>query len=227
MMPEVDAFLTAAEAASPLDRPTLFEQFFIQARPDCVTSSYYPGVQPLEMFGPALDLVSLDLAAWRTAEAIFPETELRTSIEDMLQRADDVFPVDTSMRICIVPIPGRTAPADASNGGVDAQVLGGNLVLAWCSAGDYCLPYFGQQIAYAYHYAYQINQTGLTIADMSLLNLAIFNARAADFTRHLYPDASFPWENALTQEQEAKTLGRYVSLFRYDLPGLSRLPEDR
>jgi hypothetical protein len=156
------------------------------------------------MFGPALDLVSLDLAAWRTAETLFPETELRTAIEDMLSRASDVLLVEDELRICMVAIPGRTAPEDAPNGGVDAQVLGGDLALAWCSAGDYCLPYFGQQIAYAYHYAYQINHTGLTIADMPLLNMAIFNARAADFTRYLYPDAAFPWENALTAEQEAK-----------------------
>ncbi len=226
MLPEVNAFLTAAEAASPLDRPTLFDQHIAQARPDCVTPSYYPGVQPLEMFGPALDLVSLDLAAWRSAEAIFPEAELRTAINDMLQRAEEVFPVEPDIRICILPIPGRTAPQEAPNGGVDAQVLGGDLVLAWCSAGDYCLPYFGQQIAYTYHYAYQISQAGLTIDDMTLLNMAIFNARASDFTRHLYPEASFPWENALTPEQESKLwadMSPYFAITYQDYPDYRKI----
>ncbi len=221
---EVQAFLDASQEASPIDRPVLFEQYVTDARPACVAASYYPGVQPLQLFD--LNLVSLDLNTWVQTVQIFPADAMIDSIRETLVEADGRLPFGETLRVCILPVPSDQLPQDQPNGGVGAEVLADNLLIVWCSGGDYCLTRLPIEVLYAYAYAYQIGQTGLTNADVPLLHFMIYNARAEDFVQQVYPATTFPWANALTPEQEATLWGQmhdYLATTYRDYPDYRKI----
>lgn len=198
---EIDAFLTAAESTSPIDRPVLFEEHVINAVPECVDATYYPNVQPLELFD--FNLVSLDLTRWAQAVESLPDDAMSETIRAALVEADALLPVTRRLTVCILPLPAFDPPEEQVSGDVEAEVLAGDLLVVACSGGDDCLSRLPDQVLYAYGYAYQVAQSGLTIIDMPLLNFMIYSARAEDFVHRVYPATTFPWADALTPAQEA------------------------
>jgi hypothetical protein len=225
---QLDNFLTEAEASSPLDRPELFQQHVINAAPDCMTPTFFPDTLPLEVLGANINLIEADLARWRVATDTFPEQALIDQTREMLWQIVDLLPTDRPLRICLMPVPADAPPEDLLGGGIDAQVLASDLIVVTCAGGEYCLDGIGRTIAFSYHYAYQIAQTGLTYPFTPVLHFALYNARAADFTRHFYPDLVYPWTNALTPEQERALWGEmrdYLGTTYQDYPDYRRIPK--
>jgi hypothetical protein len=96
---EIDAFLTAAETASPLDRPDLFTQHVINAEPECMDPSYFPDTLPLEIVAANLDLISIDLAVWRYSVDAFSEQDLIDETWEALAQAAALLPTTTPLRV--------------------------------------------------------------------------------------------------------------------------------
>jgi hypothetical protein len=220
----IDAFLTASEAASPLERIDLFIQHVLTPHPACFEGSLWLGAQPLETLDNlGLNLPSVDMENWRASVDAFPETQALAAAEDALREAYALLPRDTVLRVCVAPVPGPRRPfEEAPDGGLNIQVMGSDLVLALCSAGESCLEPLRSRIAGGYGYAYQIEQVGLTGAEIPLLGWAVYQGRADDLALRLFPDASFPWTDALTPEQEAtvwEAMQEYLQTTYSDYPG--------
>ncbi|HID08175.1 MAG TPA: hypothetical protein EYP10_13635, partial [Armatimonadetes bacterium] len=202
----IAAYLDAAEGRSPIDRPEIFHDAVIAAVPDCFASTYHPGVEPLELlqFNP----VSVDNEAWRAVLDASPREAMEAALRDTLATVITALPVDHPLRLCVVPVPvphPQDVPeAEAPAGIHGAEALSPDLLILWCSGGDSCTEFLATDLAYAYYYAVQIGYTGLIYPDVPLLYFMLYAARAAEFSRALFPDAVYPWDGfALLPEQEA------------------------
>lgn len=190
----VQTFLDEAADASPLDRPVLFDQHVFAPHPECFPDAFYTGSQPLELMD--FNLVSLDLAILQASVEMFPEAQLRESIETTIAAAADDLPLDAPFRVCIFPSPAWRPPEDLPNGGLNVETFSDDVIIAWCGGGAVCLDAAPQEIAFAYAYAEQLQHGDFTVTNMTLLDWALFPARAADFARRSVPDARFPWSGA-------------------------------
>ena len=202
----IAAYLDAAEGRSPIDRPDIFSDTVIAAVPDCFASTYHPGVEPLELlqFNP----VSVDNDAWRAVLAALPREAMETALRDTLVTVITALPLDYSLRLCIVPVPTPhpqdTPETDTPPEIHGAEALSPDLLIMWCSGVDSCTEFLATDLAYAYYYAVQIGHTGLIYPDVPLLHFMLYAARAAEFTRALFPGATYPWDGfTLSPEQEA------------------------
>ncbi|MBN2305459.1 MAG: hypothetical protein JXQ72_13320 [Anaerolineae bacterium] len=229
---EVSAFLTAAQTASALDRIDLISEYLLNPQQACFTSPWIPDTQPLELF--EINPVSLPLDAWQAGVDIYPTAALVQRATAALDTAAELLPRDTPFRACLMPFILFGMPDEQGNGGINTRVLGSELAVIGCRAGEYCLETIEKEAVWAYAFAYQIAQSDLTIVETPLVLHALYYARAADFTRQLYPDAQFYWDNALTPEQEVALWerlrdvlnvayqtypeGRYVDRYLYGLP---------
>ena len=216
----IDAFLTASETASALDRIDLFNRYVIQLAPECFSGEFYPGVQPLEMLG--FNLTSIPMEGWREATDSFPEEDLSASVMETLEIAMQRLPVERAIVVCLAPMPPFGPPEDVENSGVAVQVLGGDRLIITCSAGSICLERAGWEVVYAYSVAYQMSLAGLTAFETPLLAYIIYAGRAEDFVRQMMPDATFRWDDALTPEQEIDVWARmqaYLDTTYQDYPG--------
>ncbi len=208
---EVRAFLEAAEAASALERSVLFEQKVLAARPACFDGDYLtPDAGAILMR--ELHLTLLSLETWRAALEAFPASALQSGVEDTFARAAALLPPQGALRVCLFPAPPRQRPQDAPHHGLDVRVWGRELLFVACAGGELCLEALPPQLAYAYHYAQQLHLAPRTVEDMTLLEFAIYNARATDFALTLYPEARFPWTVTIAPEDEAEV---WAALQRY------------
>ncbi len=243
----VDAFLTASETAGALDRIDLFREHVLGAGADCFESERWPGSDPLELIRAAgINLVSLDLGRWRDALDAFPAEAARAAVAAGLAGASDLLPAGQPVRACVLPLPPPPvwgAPDEHAadpNSGVYVEVLSGDRLLLTCSAGETCLERLPVEAAYGYGYMVQVARMEDGAANTSLLGFAVFNARAAHLARQVYPDASFPWDGALTPEQESalwarmqdylastsedRVGGRSIQRFLYGSPNAEQYP---
>lgn len=215
MVEPIDAFLTASETVGALDRIDLFREHVLLTSADCFMSERSPGSDPLELVRAlGINLVSVDLERWRDALEAFPAEAARTAVADGLTGAVDMLPTGQPVRVCVLPLPAPQvwgAPeedAPVVNAGVYAEVLSGDRLLLTCSAGETCLERLSVEAAYGYGYMVQVAHMEDSAVNASLLDLAVFNARAAYLARQIYPGASFSWDDALTPEQEAALWAR-------------------
>ncbi len=217
---EIDAFLTASETASAVDRIDLFSEHVIQPAGECLSGAFYPGVEPLEMLG--FNLTSIPMEGWREATDSFPEKDLVASVNDTLAAAVALLPADRSITVCLMPVPLFGPPEDIVNSGVGVQALAGDHLVLTCSAGSICLERVGPEVAHAYSMAYQIDRAGLTAFEMPLLAYVVAYGRGEDFARQLMPETTFRWDGALTPEQEIDLWTRmqeYLETTYQDYPG--------
>ena len=208
---EVRAYLDAAETASALDRPVLFEQNVLTPRPECFDGDYLtPDAGAILM--QELHLTLLPLEAWRVALNEFPADALQAGVEQTFTRAAELLPPQGDLRVCLVPAPPWDEPEKMEHGGLDVRVLGRDLLFVACAGGDLCLEDLPPLTAYAYHYAQQLRYVPRSVEDMSLLEFAIYNGRATDFALELYPDAAFPWTAEISPDDEAEV---WAAIQRY------------
>lgn len=198
----VGAFLLAAEDASPIDRVDLITQELLTPNTACYTSTWWPASQPLEMLG--FNPVSTDLETWQAALDIYPAEQLVARIRRALDESARLLPVDYPVTVCALPMHAFMPPEEMPRGGVGSNVLGRDVIMLECRAGEYCLDWVAPEIAWAYAYAYQVGQAEVMADDASLLTHAIYQGRATAFTRRVYPDAFFPWDFTLSLPQEAE-----------------------
>ncbi|MBN1202861.1 MAG: hypothetical protein JXJ20_13515 [Anaerolineae bacterium] len=220
---EIDAFLTASETASALDRVDLATEYIVTPAEECLTASFWPGWEPLQVINAHVELATANMVAWRESTDIFPEADLVQATNRILADLQAVLPIDDTLRVCLVPAPhpGDRPPDEAADleqpagetenpaiTGLGALVLGSDLIVASCWAGDNCLNGVDVEIAFAYGQAYQIRQSGQTGVTLPLLDYAVYSGRNEVLARHFAPEATFPWTNALTPEQEATLWSR-------------------
>jgi len=213
----IEAYLDAAEGRSPIDRPDIFSDVVIAAEPACFTSEFYTGMEPLELLG--FNPVSVDNESWRTALAATDRVAIEAQARAALSAIVAQLPVDYPVRLCVVPLPHFQPDGAPDEGGQEgihgAEVFGSDLIITWCSGGASCLDHLNTDLAYAYHYAYQIAHTGLAFPEVPLLHFALYAARAAEFTRALFPDAVYDWDEfTLTPEEEAVLWSRMQPYLR-------------
>lgn len=202
----VSDFLTAAGSAGTLDRIDLLDQYLFTPRADCFDSTWWPGIQPLELFG--LNPVSLPLETWQTALDIFPEDQIVQQITDALADAAAYLPMDTPFRACVLPSPLFGLPEEQANGGVSASTMGERLLFLGCSAGDACLEPARIDAVFSYAFSYQIGVTGLVAVDTPLALHILYYGRADYALKQIYPGATRPWDNALSPEVEVELWSR-------------------
>ena len=208
---EVRAYLDAAETASALERPVLFEQEVLAPRPECFAGDYLTPDAGGQLMR-ELHLTLLPHEVWRVALEEFPAEALQNGLEQAFVRAAEILPPQGDLLACLFPAPPRDAPEKMAHYGLDVRVLGRDLVFVACAGGELCLEDLPPLTAYAYHYTQQLRATPRTVEDMSLLEFAIYNARATDFALELYPEAQFPWTAEISPEDEAEV---WAALQRY------------
>ncbi len=208
---EVRAFLSEAINASALERPVLFEQYVLAPRPECFDGDYLVPDAGASLLA-EMHLTLVPLEAWRGLADIFPAELLQTDVEEAFVRAAELLAPQNHLRVCLFPAPPWGEPQRMEHGGLDVRVLGHDLVLVACAGAELCLDDLPFMFTYAYHYAQQLAYTPRTVEDMSLLEFAIFNARATDFALTLYPDATFPWTVDISPEDEAEV---WAAMQRY------------
>lgn len=211
----IQDFLGVALDASPLDRLDLFREQVFTPQAECFDASSWPGWNPEQMVGSSgFNLVSMDLQRWSDLLASFPDEAAVSAIWDALAEAQAVLPLDEPFRVCLLPLPlpqfGFGPDATLSEdrepaSDVQSQVLatGLSLVTVMCSGGDICLDRLSIESIYTYGALYQTVYSGKNALENTLLDRMIGSARAAYLVRQILPDAVFPWDGALTPEQEA------------------------
>lgn len=202
LLEPVEAFLAASETASPLDRIDLFMEHVISAAPSCFDTTLWPDRDPLELVA-ELRLTSLDLAIWQASVNAFPEDALIAEVEAALGDAQQRAPLATAAQVCVIPFPQWAPPENLTRGGVSSSVLDRDTIWLMCSGGDFCQEPIGSEAAFAYAQAYQLGLFNGLGVDLTLLDLIIQLGRADVFARELFPAVTFPWDDALTPEQEA------------------------
>ena len=219
---EVRAYLDAAETASALERPVLFEQYVLTPRPECFDGDYLTPdagatlMQRLHLTRVPQEFWADFLSGWREQVNDFPLEVLQEYIEQAFVRAAKILPPQGTLHVCLFPSPsqrfGGGVDMFVKHNGLEMYVLGRDLVFASCADGEVCLGDLPFVFAYAYHYAQQLHYTPRTVEDMSLLEFAIYNGRATDFALELYPEASFLWTAEISPQDEAEV---WAAIQRY------------
>ena len=206
LLDPIEAFLTAAEEASALDRIDLFSDMVIQAAPVCFESMLYPDALPLELVAD-LRLTSMNPAIWQASVDTFPGAVLEARIRAVIDEAEALLPTDGPLHLCMVPLPPWRSPEELPRGGVSSTVLGTTVWLT-CAEGDACLDFVEVETAAAYGWAYQAQQIGTLGSEFSLQDMIILFGRADAFAREIYPDETLAWTDALDPAQEAELWSR-------------------
>ena len=205
-------FMGVALDASALDRLDLFREQVMTPQADCFDGSYWPDWNPEQLLGwEGIGLVSIELQRWSDLLDAFPNDAAVSTIQDALTETQAVLPMGQSFRFCLLPLPLRmwgdgAAPEDQEPVSVvQSQILAPNLQLLTviCTGNDICLDRLSIESMHAYGTLYQAYHSGKNGVETSLLDMMIRNARAAYLVRQILPDAVFPWDGALTPDQEA------------------------
>ncbi len=203
----------------------MFSQTVITPNQHCFVGSLWPDTQPLELLaGFNLNLPAVDLTDWRDAVDAFPDEALIEQTNDALIHAASQLPLDAPLTICLMPAPvahGFDGEARADPG-IFSSGQGDSVLMTCLGDPQPCVDAWAAQTAYEYGVAYQYMTGGRGGLEIPLLDYAIYFGRASDFARQLYPEAVFPWDNALTPEQETDVWGRmqdYLQTTYSDYPG--------
>ncbi|WP_119067126.1 hypothetical protein [Aggregatilinea lenta] len=210
--PALRAFLGVAMDASPLDRLDLFREQVMGPEAACFDGSFWPDWNPEQLLGSeGIGLVSMDLQRWLDLLDAFPNDTAVSTIEDALAQMQAVLPMEQSFTFCLLPLPlhmwsGAPVPEDQEPvSEVQSQILAPNLefVTVICTGNDICLDRLSIESMHAYGMLYQAFHSGKNGVETSLLDMMVRSARSAYLTRQVQPDAVFPWDGALTPDQEA------------------------
>jgi len=233
---KVADFLATADTVPALEQTITFMEMVSGA--GCLGSMQESDLQFQALFAVAgIRWPIADFTAWRQAVEAFPEAELIQQVTAQLQKVKDALPLAAPLRVCLIPVPEPPAPGESGQIGrsfmyvvalndLNTLALAGDLMLVTCSAGGGCLDDVPVELTRGYSYTYQQHQTGMRLETMTLLDRMVFEGRANDFTLRLFPEAAFPWTDALTSEDEAKAWRRlrraldsdeYRYDFMYDL----------
>ncbi|HML24058.1 MAG TPA: DUF2268 domain-containing putative Zn-dependent protease [Aggregatilinea sp.] len=214
--PALRDFMGVAMDASPLDRLDLFREQVMTPVSQCFDGSFWPDWNPEQLLGSGgIGLVSMDLQRWLDLLDSFPNDVAVSTIEDALAQTQALLPMEQSFTFCLLPLPlpmWYDGPAPEDQGPVSevqAQILASNLdlIAVICTGSDICLDRLSIESMQAYGMLYQAYHSGKNGAETSLLDMMIRSARAAYLVRQIQPDAAFPWDGALTADQEAMLWG--------------------
>lgn len=228
MVPEISAFLAEAETVSAFDRIDVFSRDVLIPAADCVASSLWPNVAPLEIVGSNINLVTVPLDVWQASVESLPEAELMRRLDDSLAQAQALLPPVHDLRVCVMPVPEFGPLENVPNHGLGYFVLGGDLVVVTCSAGELCLKAVPYTVPQFYGYAYQAAVDDRQGIEFSLLDMVIMYGRANALALSLEPEGEYLWAAALTPEQEVDLWGRmqeYLNAYYTDYPAGRRIDD--
>lgn len=219
----VNQFLARSTAISPLDQAITFIQTTSENAPDCLKEQQFDLFFELA----ALRFPIMDLSAWQISAENFPLDALEQGIAAVVADVPELMPTDPAvLRVCLIPLPyigqpvgepsvqiRRQRPHMAAMGDLNAVALDGSTVLVLCSAGEDCLDDLPLHVERALSMAYQLRLSGETLQDIPPLSRLVYEGRADNFAVRRDPAIRFPWDTALTLEDEAY----YWQLFRHAL----------
>ncbi|NLX08631.1 MAG: DUF2268 domain-containing protein [Chloroflexi bacterium] len=177
-----------------------------------------------------------DFSTWQAAVEVFPEAELIEGVAAAVAPLADLLPAESTLTICLVPVPPapdmpslepttnagwRMLPRAVAYNDLNVLALDGEHLLVTCSAGPDCLDDLPPQIARGLGFMYQQQVAGKALEQMVLLEQMIFEGRANELVRALYPDARFAWADILTAEQAQQHWSRIRSILDYGMFSLT------